>query len=177
MSITINNSPQSTSVTFALRATKQEVRPRAFFKSWPGAAAPFKEKHPNGVPGEVIHTEAFGSVFINIAHRFTGVECERLTQAGVIHEHCTTDMPDHRHLKPKTDNGALPAYCPPYDHDHDMVPDEHACCLIPEPFPVSMYFDVPVRYGMSLPLGDNFIANVRRAEGPLEHQYVTATNG
>lgn len=144
----IVNDRQSEVTSAALRATKQEVRTREFFR---GLSSIF----PKPVHGEAIHVEAFGSVLINIAHRLSAAQCASLPE----HEHCTREMPDHNHERPK---GDLPAECPPREHTHEMEPDAVSCCLIPEPFPMSVYFDVPMGYAMALPLGDALILTVRR---------------
>jgi hypothetical protein len=97
----------------------------------------------SGVSGEEHAIEAKGKISVEIAYQLTGPRCSMISS----HNHCTVEMPGHNHEGGK------------------------ACCLIPEKFPVTIHFAVPLRDPIIPDLGDNLVITIERRPYPLGVEY------
>lgn len=111
----------------------------------------------NPAVGEAIHVEAKGVIAIEgvpVKMDLEGV-CSRSTHRHVRNDSANPDL-----------EGEAGNWITNMSADAEL-------CVIPEYYPASLHFDVPVGDLLPPALGDNLIVTIRRADGPDEHQYVT----
>lgn len=155
MSILILNRSDSPQRTSALRVNHQSIRGRTWFYPAPDGSI------ARSVRGEVNHIEASGIIVMAERYELNALECA----SAEPHEHCKPsdhgDAFEHQYID-KLDLLEMPC---------------GKCCYLPQRYPVSLRFDIPVGDGVVPILGDNLILSIRRAEGQIEHQYETEIPG
>jgi hypothetical protein len=152
----INNESHATQKSATLRVKGLEIREHKITMPHP---CPCRDTDEHIT--EVNYVKAAGRIFIDHAYRNDAVTCETLPD----HRHCTRDLPGHQHMKTV---GSCPDGPAALDHSHDMVPAEHACCLIPVDYPISLHFELPIGDPMLPAFGDTITVTVQRADYAFE---------
>ena len=146
--ITILNPQISDKRIAALRVIDTAVRKFSFTAS-----------NEQPVVGEVVHVEAKGVIAIE--------------EVPVKQSPSICDRSPHRHVNNDSANPDLEGDAKKW---YPNMPADANLCVIPEFYPISIHFDVPIGDVLPPALGDNMIVTIRRADGPDEHGYVTSTD-